>query len=155
MWHINFLSSKMGEVDFISVMIITCINISMLSIILYWCLIGIAMAMPIKYKNRNKISYKFYKTFMLFVALVYATLTRGKVVYLLDYYDSIYISIAHPTEDNSLKAYTYFLNRIDVLYLKYNGDAIDNNIGYVVKWLPLNKYKRLEMILKYDLENFV
>ncbi len=137
-------------------MIITCINIGMLSIILYWCLILFAMsAVPIKYKNRNKLIYKFYKMFMLFVALAYATVTRGKVVYLSDYNNSIYITVAYPTEDNYLKAYTYFLSRLDVLYLKYDGDAIDNNNEYVIKWLPLNKYKRLEMILKYDLENFV
>ena len=145
----------MSLIDNISTMILWIINCSILAAICYWFLIGIMLNLPVHILDRNKLYYRCYIKFIFVVAWIYALLTRGQVVYLLDYTKSFYISVAYDQFDGTSQAYVYFFTRVGPVTLLPHGLLLEKNDEYIHKWLPYNKYRRLEMILKYDLENFI
>ena len=132
------------------------------SSICYWMVIGFFMYyMPIRYNIKNKLIAKIFKKCALLVASLYAKLTRGDVIYMIDYTKSLYISVVYHEKFNEqykpdvLMAYVCWLDKKSIIYLNTDGTVDKNNDNYIDRWLYHNKYKRMEMILIYGATNFI
>lgn len=105
---------------------------------------------PLSGKTKTGKFKKFITKFVLLRTQIFARIKGGEVVYLNDYADKLYITIAYKTNTEDLDAFTYFDSKVGPLILLPNGRVKSKNLtyGYVSNWLPFDKYKRLEMILQ-------
>lgn len=81
---------------------------------------------------------------------------KGMVVFLLDYQNEIYISVAFPTNDPSvLRSWVYFSNKIGAIDLHSDGTVTkDYQNYYIYNWLPFDVEERISMVLAHDAKNF-
>ena len=93
---------------------------------------------------------------MLARTILIAKLRKAEVVYLTDYDNNLYITVASKTETENLFAYTYFDTSIGPLLLVPDGtiQSVSGTVEYIKNWLPYDQYNRIEMILRYGIEPF-
>jgi len=142
--------------DQISITVGTIIMVLILSAILLSLIGGIFMSMPVNDITRKTLKFKIIMTAILLIAKIYAKLKRGQVIYLLDYNDLLYITVAFKfkIDDSKLRAFTYLFTKFDLLDLKPNG-TLFNESHYIRYWLPYDKFERIKMILTHNARNFI
>ena len=149
----------MNAIDTISNIIIWVINFAVFITVLYWVLLGSMRYMPIEPNRRVGLGYKFYTVYIFIIAWIYAVISRGEIIYLLDRGRSIYITVLY-RRNNTTYTYLYFFSRSDKIYLDNCGrgfteSVLDDPTDHLFMWLPHNKYTRMEMILLHNIDNFV
>jgi hypothetical protein len=116
---------------------------------------------PININDLRKLKWKLIFKILVIQHYIISIFTHGKIVYLISDSNNCYISIAWPVnksiDTSMLISYSFYLTKIGKIFLIPNGKVLNENFdtGYIINWLPVNKYKRMEMILQYDIKPFI
>lgn len=115
-----------------------------------------SISMIVLPSNKYNVFKKLLIRFMLARTILIAKLRKAEVVYLTDYDNNLYITVASKTETENLFAYTYFDTSIGPLLLVPDGtiQSVSGTVEYIKNWLPYDQYNRIEMILRYGIEPF-